>query len=844
MKETKTFHDIYEKIKNLKKCILHCWGVPGSGKSQIVRKLAEKFPFPEDDEKTVSEIVIKWHIQCKDSGHDVKGELKKLADSLFKKAHITNKNEYQSIEDDLTENSTDNLVNTLSALSAPVLIIVEDPDPDKTNPSNILLQDFLRKLSANSTQSDKKPVVHFYFTSRTKSPILKSSETKNIQIYSEMSVTGFNETEALEYLTTEEETDAQAASKIYRRFSGLPLGLQAAKGYCSNSMISSSDYLELLEDIEYDIIEEEKQGIINEFGKNAKHVFQAIVLPFIPPAESDILPNLHWKILRCISYFNYDRILLSTLEYCCHLLRETKVKKPAIMNKADVGKLVSKLRDHDMCSITDEKEITFHEVVFNAFRKNQHTVLKQPFNPIKKAIEVMSGLVSKDMRKKGHSEQMHKLRRHVQCLLDHIEEEKLFDDDEDSMMLRALTSHLYETAAAIMLNESPALFLDKSKEYFKKALELIWKDKEDWSYKDGEKFDPELVSKIVEKSRLKGEQLPENFTLDYASKLELCFDNEETKFLESKSSKKDCFKEVGELIKSKKSNRELLEKLQKCGLFLSNEKYAPIFYAERIASILHSYSRHVLYADPSAVQRDRKCMWMTWLSNCIAVECRKTSGVSLLTEHLSQSGGLIPIVLKLKKKSIDDNVKARKFCLDTLSRNKEDSDMYENGLLKEVFGPSMPSTRINHLRSITRVNARLLKSAKGKVDLGDADKCCVDLLKLSVHYISEISNSIMCIIYCAKYYAARDNCQESVKCFEKFFELITGNTISVRFHVRCWAVCNYARAVCHFNELTNLADKAIKRCEEVLNDKEVMPKELENRLKIYLKELQSLPRIQ
>lgn len=117
------------------------------------------------------------------------------------------------------------------------------------------------------------------------------------------------------------------------------------------------------------------------------------------------------------------------------------------------------------------KEITFHEVVINAFRFNRyHTVFDTQFNPLKEAIEVMSGLVSKDMRQKHHSLQMYKLLRHLQCLLSHVErDEALLYDDQDGLMLKTLTSHLYETAAAIMLMESAALFSNESERYFKKA---------------------------------------------------------------------------------------------------------------------------------------------------------------------------------------------------------------------------------------------------------------------------------------------------------------------------------------------------------------------------------------
>ena len=154
----------------------------------------------------------------------------------------------------------------------------------------------------------------------------------------------------------------------------------------------------------------------------------------------------------CISYFHYDRIPRFALEQCCHILREEKVKKPQIRNRIEISNLIIKLVEHGICTETEKGEITFHEIVFNAFRLNKHS---DDFKPLEKAIETMSNLVSKDMWKKEHSGKMYKLRRHLQSLLYHIEKNKqALEDSEDSFLLKALTSHLHETAAAIMLNES------------------------------------------------------------------------------------------------------------------------------------------------------------------------------------------------------------------------------------------------------------------------------------------------------------------------------------------------------------------------------------------------------
>ena len=838
MEKTNIYFEIFDEIKVKKKCILQCWGVPGSGKSEIVRKLAQEFPFTNDNKGTTKG-VVKWHIQCKDSEHDVKDELQKLTDELFKDVkNKEKKTTYESITNELQDNRCDRLFHVLQSCSFPVLIIIEDPDSIEKNLSKDLLQDFLRKLSSNDSQllnNDTK--MHLYITSRVKNPILNEDETKEKYVYVKKKITGFNQQEALQYFMDQsiEPIDESAVLQIFKRFSGLPLGLIAAKTFCNEARIDYTDYLELLKEGELRIICEEEKNIKKEFGNSAEHVFQAIALLFLPSNESDMI---HWKILKCLSYFNYDRIPRFAIKYCFDQLSEVKLTKA--INKVKVGRLVTNLLKHNMCSETDEGEITFHEVVSHAFRLKSHAVESKSFNPLCEAIEIMSGLISKDMRKKERSNQMYKLRRHAQTLLEHFENHR----EDNSVMLKALASHLYETTGAIMLRESPALFLKLSEQYFDKALDLISSNQENLKYKNQE-FDPTLAYNVVKESQEKGKMLENDFTIDYASKLNMCFDKEEIQFLKSKSSSQDVFKKVEELIKSRQSKKFILVEMQKCNLFLPDSSYVEVFYAERIASILHSYSRIVLYSDMNeSKEYQNKCMWMSRLSNEIAKNCKRKYDVPLLVEHLSKAGGLIPIILKVKKSSIDGNVEVLRFCKNTLSAANKTLKYYENGMLKEVYDPSINSSRINLWRYITQANTRLLKLDESEVDVEDADSCCNKLFDLSVEFWKEMSICTLCFIYCAKYYAVRRKFQESMKCFDKFFEIASDKSFNERFNVYCWAVYNYARAIDipvaddSLQDVVQEHDDRFKdaknKRDEVLNSEKIMSKDLKKKLKSVL----------
>ena len=832
MKETKTYRDILDKIKDKKNCILRCWGVPGSGKSEIVRKLAVEFPFT-NGKKSIAKGVVKWHIQCKDSEHDVIEELQKLTDELFKKGHIQEKETCDSIKNELRENRCDKLFHQLQSCSFHVLIIIEDPDPYEKNPNKNLLQDFLRKLSSNDSQlfiNDVK--MHLYITSRKSNPILHKDETKNKNINVKINVTGFDKEEALQYLleqspNSNNEADAQL---ICERFGGLPLGLLTTKRYCDETRTDYTDYLKDLKEREDKIISEEREKIKKEFGDSAEHVFSAVTLPFLPAESDDLMTCLHWKILKCLSYFNYDRIPRFAVEHCFNLIiSESQIKRTKRDIEKEVGKLTTKLLEHSMCSETDEKEITFHEVVSHAFRSNSHSIESKPFNPLYKAIEIMSGLISKDMFMKERSHQMFKLRRHAQTILEHFENQR----EDNSVMLKALASHLYDTTGAIMVNESPALFLKKSEEYFDKALDLISFNQENLKYK-GQEFEPNLADNIVKESQEKGKTLDDDFTIDYAAKL--CFDKDEIKSLKSKSSSQDCFKKVEELIESTQSKKSILVEMRKCNLFLPERSYVKIFYAERIASILHSYSRIVLYSDLDEGNLYDKCIWMTKLSNQIAENCKTKCDVPLLVEHLSKIGGLIPIILKVNKSSIDDNIKVLEFSKDALLAVDETSRCYENGMLKEVYGPSFNWTQIRLLRYITKANTRLLKLDENKMKVKDADSCCNKLFNLSIKFCEKMSICTRCFIYCAKYYAARKNFKESMKCFDTFFEKVSDKP----FYIYCWAVYNYVRAieVCTRDDLWKdvaqereiCLNDALNKSNEILNSKKAMSKHLKEKL--------------
>ena len=828
---TETFKHIREKIEKEMIMILLCHGVPGSGKSQIVRKLAKEFPFGNHSNET--DILIKWHIQCKDSGHNLKEKMKELAEKLLKNLFIENQEKCQSIVDELEENDNSKLlIDVLVNTGVPVLIIVEDP----SNEHIALLKDLCASLRDRAKK--QKPIskkFHLHISSR-KNTVLLEGEA-NLPFYKVENIKGFNEKEALNYLNRGlvESNSSHDALAVFQFFSGLPLGLNVARAHCNKARMNYKKYLVLVKDVNYDIISKEKEAIIEEYGNSAPHLFQAIVAPFKTE-------ELQLKILRCLSYFHYDRIPSYVLQQCCHLLQTGQGKRFILENEEKVGTLITELLERDMCTETNEHEITFHEVVLNAFRLNNLDMDNS--DTLKKSVEIMCSLVSKDLRKKEHSSKMFKLRRHLQTLLDYVENnQQIFDNKSDEPLFRALISYLHETTATVMLSDLPSLFWNECEEHFEKALCVMFPGKIckfSKFPKDNKQSVKHIAREILKMSDSKGSHLPPGFFAKYMSKLKLHFkgQRDEMEFLKSRSTNIQCFANLEDLLSDVVPSEVIIEKLQKCGLILSTKKYRSVFYAERFASILCSWSRLVLFGDSDDVKEiGRRCLWMSSLSHEISIDCRTFHGVALLTEHLSLRDGRIPILLKANK-SPKELQYALGVCEEYLKR-EENADVFENGLLREVNGPSTNDTKVTLLRYIVLINARINASALDKESIEFvklADRRCEELFKLSEAHAKTTRISIMCFIYCAKYYAIKGDFDQAMKCFDKFFELEP--SCEPRFYTRSWAVYNYARAVIKSKNCSpEHIERAFSKCKKVLTEKGLMNKTVKNRLITCMNEL-------
>ena len=820
---TDTFNKIAENVKEKSNFILHCYGFPGSGKSQLVRSLAVKFPYLESimsNDFPSNSPFIKWHIQCKDMGDDLKEQFLKLLAKIKDNGYGTAKKiNLKSLEEDFKNNQANSFVNVLINCKVPVLIIVEDPPKVGRNMILNLFHNLKQYFRSPNQATQTK--FHVYVTSRSKSSIVVDQSMPPIEHYENR---GFNEEEGIRFLQASDGDSADTIedlTRVYQRFSGLPLGLLAAKRYCKRAGLSYQDYLKLVDDncYRYEILKDEEEVILIEYGQSARHVLQAIVMPFFSSNETNqfLLQRpkpVYWKILCCISYFHYDRIPRYLLNHCCHAVKESRDKLAAEINKADVNQLIAMLSDYSMCTETSDGAITFHEVVQNAFRLKQQSI--EDFNPLVKATKAICGLVSLDMRRKENSNRMNELLPHMQALLTHLDKNlEMLESDEDFKMLKPVMSHLYQAVGALLLSDSKN---DETNALYRKSLEMIWPEMIDVVTSPKSRAADGIAEEVVQKSEAKAQHLPKDFIVKYSSWIKLShFEEDEVAFLRSES--QGNFEDVENLFQTFKCKALLVEKLRDCKLFLTEEQFRPIFFAERLASILHSWSRCFLFREQDPAMQ-RKCLWMNTLCKSVSdYVCKfttatsKTGEIRLLTQWLAQISGLVPLLLK--QSNNDSLQEAEKLCEEMISN--EELKLYEMGLLKKAFNPPM-ITRCSLLRYIVRINTKLVKSSNQSVlQLQQADEKCQQLLQLITENFEVLSNYIHFISYCGKYYAAKNDFAQAVTCFKQYFDLFSKQNLTPKFYNEFWVTYNYARAVVAWKD-ASFQDKevAIQKCKKVL----------------------------
>nr|XP_002126104.3 uncharacterized protein LOC100178506 [Ciona intestinalis] len=824
--ETKKFLDVKRIAQCQQKVILHCHGFPGTGKSEIVRKLAQEFPYVD-----TFPLYVKWHIECDGREHDIKEKLQELVKSMHKHNLLPESTPHQNIIEDLNRNKAGSLVDAMCATKVPVVIILEDV----VQSNSALYIDFLR--SFNNAEEQDAPF-HVYITTRKRKAVL--DECRSYTGYRSVSIEGFTEEEAMKYLMNggrHTEEDKNAAKLVYDRFSGSPLGLKAARSFCKESRISYKDYKEILLEDEQTVHAGETKNLEAEYGHNVQHIFQAITMPFRPKEDNDKQVAHTWKVLSCLSHLHYSSIPRFVVGRFCQYFREDEVKNHRTRNKMQSGQIISKLEDYSMCVVGENDDINFHEVILHAFRVNTLNVI-----PVDITAGVISGLITKDMRDKEVSEGMVKLIPHIQTLLGHIGSH--YDLVQDPLT-RLIISHIYEVFGAVGTNQTYVISQD-CRDCLGKALNIVYGQifGEDLTLDQfidlyqSRKPVADVAELMVRACTEAGAKLEAGFIGKYESKVLLLRPGEELNFLEEKGKNKTLFNKIREFLKvSPVLTTEILEILRECGLFLHEKLHSKIFFAERLTSILQSTSRVILYSNNESSSEHQKYLWLSNLAYHIALRCREKYGVRLLFEHISVVGGSVPITLKWchilePSEQTKHLMDAKKTLEDALDTRDVHFDFYEHGILRQSDGIY---NQMNINRYLIRIYTKLCTANESddRVKEEGRKTCCM-LYETALANLKWVI-AYRCLTYCGKFFSAIKDHDMAVTCFDSFF----ASANQSHHTLWGWAVYCFAVAVHAANDIERV-DRAAKMCKDILQNGNNLNEFLRQNLPAVLKKLQEM----
>ena len=153
--ESETFTIIKQEVRKKNSMVLHLHGLPGSGKSATVRKLAAEFPFDND-----KQFFINYLVECSDSSEDMEDCLNQLLREMMDCGLVHNKTACDRASELLKKKRSQSFVEILSEASIPTLIVIEDPHEKDMD----LLNDLIFTINYKTFSSQ----MYFCVTSQSK----------------------------------------------------------------------------------------------------------------------------------------------------------------------------------------------------------------------------------------------------------------------------------------------------------------------------------------------------------------------------------------------------------------------------------------------------------------------------------------------------------------------------------------------------------------------------------------------------------------------------------------------------------------------------------------------------
>ncbi|CAK8693113.1 unnamed protein product [Clavelina lepadiformis] len=825
---TKTYKKLSRLAESSSIFVLHCYGQPGNGKSEIIRKLAADFPFVKSE---TQHPCVKWHLQYFKSKTSIKQELQKLVKKLHARGLLISVTEFEEIMASLEKEEARPLASFLCKANIDLVILFEDFNIDVE--AKKYVYDFVSTLSS----SEMGGKTHIYLTTEQGLPTISLDQYSHKSYYNLVKIKGFQEHEGMMFLLDGADgiRDVEAAKQVNEQLDGSPLALQFAKSYCR---IASLHYYEYLTKIE--------ENIPSTDSNPKQKIFAAITLLPDTPDKKFNKWNVTWKVFCCLSLLTCESMpedfVLECFRYFAKQDEATELASKKIRSE-----WIDDLKSKGMCTRSGKKSVSFHQLIMMSFQSYRESNL--PTGPIyvKHLMYILAGLVTKDFRSDRNLATMTELQiigKEVLKLAENNKEEILGGGENGQVIFRLILSRLYEVFGALVSFRSPIDY-DISLELLEKSLELLLPE-ENWNLiqRKPARDANGAADKIIDCCQI---NFPSDLITEYEAMLHICLGPQEFAYLKQQSKKPSAVEKIEKDEKETLENLKLINLLRSAGVFLKEDDQKKIFLAEKVSTILHSLSRVVLYKGTSPSTKELEdSKWRSSLSHAIAKRCRENYNIGLLVEHLSITAAMIPLLLKSKD---DDNAlqEAKKMCELALDKNSKLFDMYEHGLLKEVYGPSHNSARLQMLKNLLRTHSRLARFEDGNKTkeerFAESHETCEELLELAQRKLDDkldpqCSGALASFIYCAKYYAAFEDYESAMKCFVNFFE----NQYFYRLQpaIQAWGAYNFARAVVE-GKLSNEVKKAKEMCESfLLSTSTYIAHNLKEKLRNILKDLRRM----
>jgi len=842
--ETAAFEGVKSKVADKLGAIVHLYGIPGSGKTEIVRNLAQKFPFGQG--LSTEEFVVKHEVNCNDGCEDIVDSLNILLEEMLGRNLIDNRSALQAVCTGLNKSLTQPLVDLLARAAIPVMLIIQDP-PEHYR---LLLDD----LAASIRNKQCCHRIHVYVTSNNRGAF------SNLSPSEEYEVVGMTEVEGLKILDiscNDPENEQKSATAIIESLSGSPLGLISVKIHCKTTFMTYEEYLVL----NPHLTEKSEFQTSNNSNHQQKRIFDAIIK--LIETKTGMLDKL-----KTMAMFHHGGIPRRLIERVTEAVSSTPSSDPVTINaqnKQESGEFVRDLSNLGSCTIElngkQLKSVTFHQVVFSAIRDRMKQENGAEFlSHLTSAILAVASVIHKDLRKQENLKFMKIMRPHIRSIIKGFEKSnwnakiaprEKKNEHDSSFLIKMAIVHLYEVLGVVETDTDQK----SAEESLKQGAQIVWdevklrtKPDVDFSVPTGVSLEPipAYVTKIIKACVGAGCKMRKcQFDLSKYVSLSLHIKEEDVNFLATLSSDENLIQELRKISEySLNVSNDTLRRVRQDsqGLMLDESKHCEIFFAERLISIVYSLGRVFLYDNDADAERRKKFSWIADLASALCTECTKVTGVKLLFDRLSATN---QIAVRLKRTAcIDADDKenilktTRRMAEDTLQHVIEHDDVaFENGLRKLMLKNEFQELTI--LRFLVRIDAKLWPM----IDENERDSLQQsstnyhqDLVAKAMKNVDKWKQSPTCFVYGGKYLAARSQYDQAAQHFLKAFELDAAK--GQKFKWFGWVCYNFARAVWE-GKLQEYKQEAIKKCKEVLNSEKDISYDLTKKLQQQLLNLEN-----